>query len=54
LVDVVNSPVYATGVGLIVYGSRNFGAREFPTTKSEDSIFGNAVRRMKTWFKEFF
>src|SRR5512135_3139421 len=28
LVDVVNSPVYATGVGLVLYGSRNSGARE--------------------------
>lgn len=54
LVDVVNSPVYSTGVGLIVYGSRNMGPREFPATKSEDSIFNTATRRMKNWFREFF
>lgn len=54
LIDVVNSPVYSTGVGLIVYGSRNMGPREFPTTKSEDSIFHTATRRMKSWFREFF
>lgn len=54
LVDVVNSPVYSTGVGLIVYGSRNMGPQEFPTTKSEDSIFHTATRRMKSWFREFF
>jgi len=54
LTDVVNSPVYSTGVGLIVYGSRNLGPREFPTTKSEDSIFNTATRRMKSWFREFF
>jgi cell division protein FtsA len=54
LIDVVNSPVYSTGVGLVVYGSRNMGPREFPTTKSEDSIFNTATRRMKSWFKEFF
>lgn len=54
LVDVVNSPVYSTGVGLIIYGSRNMGPREFPTTKSEDSIFNTATRRMKSWFREFF
>jgi cell division protein FtsA len=54
LVDVVNSPVYSTGVGLVVYGSRNMGPREFPTTKSEDSIFNTTTRRMKSWFREFF
>ncbi|MDK9717069.1 MAG: cell division protein FtsA [Trichlorobacter sp.] len=54
LTDVVNSPVYSTGVGLIVYGSRNQGPREFPAAKSEDSIFNTTTRRMKSWFKEFF
>ncbi|MGB4598577.1 MAG: cell division protein FtsA [Trichlorobacter sp.] len=54
LVDVVNSPAYSTGVGLIIYGSRNVGPREFPTTKSEDSIFSTTSRRMKSWFREFF
>ncbi|NJD38657.1 MAG: cell division protein FtsA [Geobacter sp.] len=54
LTDVVNSPVYSTSVGLIVYGSRNMGPREFPATKSEDSIFNTATRRMKSWFREFF
>ena len=54
LTDVVNSPVYSTGVGLIVYGSRNQGPQEFPPTKSEDSIFNTAARRMNSWFREFF
>ncbi len=55
LIDVVNSPVYSTSVGLIVYGSRNMmGPGEFPATKSEDSIFNTATRRMKSWFREFF
>ncbi len=54
LIDVVNSPAYSTGVGLIIYGSRNVGPREFPTTKSEDSIFSTTTRRMKNWFREFF
>ena len=55
LVDVVNSPVYATGVGLVVYGSRNSGTREhFKEGGSDDSIFKTTMRRMKTWFQEFF
>lgn len=54
LTDVVSSPAYSTGVGLVIYGSRNVGPREFPTTKSEDSIFSTTTRRMKSWFREFF
>jgi cell division protein FtsA len=54
LVDVVNSPVYATGVGLVVYGSRNSGALEFPTGKPEGNLFGSVFGRMRTWFREFF
>jgi cell division protein FtsA len=54
LVDVVNSPAFATGVGLVVYGSKNVGAHEFPTAQSEDNIFRKVSRRMREWFGEFF
>jgi len=54
LSDVVNSPVYATGVGLVVYGSKNLGIREFPTIQSDDNVFRRVARRMKEWFGEFF
>jgi len=54
LVDVVNSPVYATGVGLVVYGSKNVGAHEFPTQQSDDTVFRRVSRRMKEMFGEFF
>jgi cell division protein FtsA len=54
LVDVVNSPVYATGVGLVVYGSRNVGIRAFPTEQSDEHLFRRVSQRMKEWFGEFF
>ena len=54
LIDVVNSPVYATGVGLVVYGSKNVNAHEFPTQQSDDTVFRRVSRRMKEWFGEFF
>jgi cell division protein FtsA len=54
LIDVVNSPVYATGVGLVVYGSKNVGVHEFPTQQSDDTVFRRVSRRMKEWFGEFF
>jgi len=52
LTDVVNSPLYATGVGLVVYGSRNRSERVFK--KSEGNIFGKVARGVKRWFVEFF
>ncbi|HJV65648.1 MAG TPA: cell division protein FtsA [Geomonas sp.] len=54
LTDVVNSPVYATGVGLVVYGSKNVGVHEFPTQQSDDTVFRRVSKRMKDWFGEFF
>jgi len=54
LVDVVNSPVYATGVGLVVYGSKNVGISEFPTAQTDENLFRRVSRRMKEWFGEFF
>jgi cell division protein FtsA len=54
LIDVVNSPVYATGVGLVVYGSKNVGVHEFPAAQSDDTVFRRVSRRMKEWFGEFF
>ncbi len=54
LVDVVNSTAYATGVGLVVYGSKNQGIREFPTVQTDDNVFRRVARRMKEWFGEFF
>lgn len=54
IVDVVNSPVYATGVGLVVYGSKNLGIREFPTAQTDENMFRRVSRRMKEWFGEFF
>ncbi|HEY6873029.1 MAG TPA: cell division protein FtsA [Geobacteraceae bacterium] len=54
LVDVVNSPVYATGTGLVVYGSKNVGISEFPTAQTDENLFRRVSRRMKEWFGEFF
>ena len=52
LTDVVNSPMYATGVGLIIYGSQHLSKDSI--RKSESSAFGNIINRIKNWFLEFF
>lgn len=52
LVDLVNSPVYATGVGLVLYGSRHRIQSRFKV--GEGNIFSKVTRRMKEWVGEFF
>jgi len=52
LIDVVNSPIYATGVGLVKYGSRNMQTRNFVI--GQENLFDRVARRMKEWFGEFF
>ena len=52
LTDIVNSPMYATGVGLVVYGSKDQYRNVFK--KSEGNIFNRVTKRMKRWFTEFF
>jgi cell division protein FtsA len=52
LVDLVNSPMYATGVGLVLYGSRNKMQGRFKV--GEGNIFTKVTHRMKEWIGEFF
>ena len=52
LVDLVNSPMYATGVGLVLYGSRNKAQSRFKV--GEGNIFAKVIHRMKEWIGEFF
>lgn len=52
LVDVVKSPMYATGVGLVLYGSRHLDARHFKIR--EDNVYKKVGKRMKEWFAEIF
>ncbi|OHB33878.1 MAG: cell division protein FtsA [Desulfuromonadaceae bacterium GWC2_58_13] len=52
LTDVVNSPIYATGVGLVKYGSKNMQTKNFAI--GQQNVFDKVIRRMKEWFGEFF
>jgi len=52
LVDVVNSPAYSTGVGLVLYGSRQ-GTIEAIRTSSR-GLFDRVRMRMSQWFAEYF
>jgi len=50
LVDVVNNPMYATGVGLVLFGARNQTVKKFRIR--DKHIFNGIMNRMKKWFKE--
>ena len=50
LVDVVNNPMYATGVGLVLYGARNQDKKKFRIRDA--NIFHRIMKRMRSWFKE--
>jgi cell division protein FtsA len=56
LVDVVNSPMYATGVGLVLYGLKHQheqgDTRRFRV--GEPRLFAKVAQRMKSWFAEHF
>ncbi|HEU18996.1 MAG TPA: cell division protein FtsA [Deltaproteobacteria bacterium] len=52
LTDVVNSPLYATGVGLVLYGYKNKSGRVFK--KRDGNIIIGIIRRMKKWFTDYF
>jgi cell division protein FtsA len=51
LVEVVNKPMYATAVGLVLYGAkRSKKGKKFRIR--DTNIFGRVMDRMKKWFKE--
>ena len=52
LVDVVNNPMYATGVGLVVYGARNRHKTAKKFRIRDTNIFNRVMSRMKRWFKD--
>lgn len=53
LKDVVNSPKYATAVGLLCYGAEKENGSGGARFKQRDSsLFNNVFSRMKKWFKD--
>jgi len=52
LSDVVTSPACATGVGLIIYGSKQTSSDS--VYKKTGNVFDNMIKTIKKWFLEFF
>ena len=53
LTDVISSPMYATGVGLGLYGAAHRDRRKFRKI-TDKNIFDKVGDRMKEWFGEIF
>ncbi|MFH0844828.1 MAG: cell division protein FtsA [Pseudomonadota bacterium] len=51
LVGIVNKPMYATAVGLVLYGARRSKERKEFRIR-DTNIFSRVMERMKKWFKE--
>jgi cell division protein FtsA len=53
LVEEYHNPIFATGVGLVLYGAtkRDIGLMD---TSSSEKTFSSVWDRMRNWFKEFF
>ncbi|HEY6200002.1 MAG TPA: cell division protein FtsA [Candidatus Binatia bacterium] len=52
LTDVIASPIYATGVGLVLYGMKRQDKNFFRIR--ENNVFGKVKGRMTEWLSEFF
>jgi cell division protein FtsA len=50
LVDVVRSPMYATGVGLLMYGAQQADPRHFRAR--DENIYTKVKKRMSAWLSE--
>lgn len=48
--DVVNSPIYATAVGLLLYGAHKEGAEQRFRIRSDSNAFNRILSRMRKWF----
>jgi len=55
LVDVVASPVYATAVGLVLWGHRNRARRSLGSMRpAATGTFGKVTGRLMGWLSDFF
>lgn len=50
LMDVVKSPIYATAVGLVLYGAKHSGERHF--RNRDENIYLKVRRRMSAWLHD--
>ncbi len=50
--DIIANPIYATGVGLVLYGARYKGDKKLRIR--EENVFKKIFDSMRNWFEDFF
>ncbi len=54
MVTVIDSPVYTTGVGLVLYGMHHRDGDRFGPGSGRRGAWGQAAHRVREWFSDFF
>jgi cell division protein FtsA len=50
--DIIANPIYSTGVGLVLYGTKYKGDKKLRIR--DENVFKKVLDSMKNWFREFF
>ncbi len=50
LADIINSPIYTTGVGLVLYGVEHRGKERFAQGGDEEGLWSRILQTMRGWF----
>ncbi|MBN1113878.1 MAG: cell division protein FtsA [Oligoflexia bacterium] len=50
--NIISTPIYSTGVGLVLYGNKNSGSGKFRVR--DKNIYDKVKVRMSDWYKELF
>jgi hypothetical protein len=50
MVTVIDSPVYTTGVGLVLYGMYNQDSARFGPRSGNKGFFGRNAHKVRNWF----
>jgi cell division protein FtsA len=53
LMEILDSPIYSTGVGLVLYGAKYRNENEMGRFKGRN-LFSKITQRMRDWVEEYF
>jgi cell division protein FtsA len=54
IIDIVDNPAYATGIGLAIYAAKKGHQKNKLSKGTDEKVFSKVMESMKSWFGEFF
>jgi cell division protein FtsA len=54
IIDIVDNPAYATGIGLAIYAAKRGHQKNKLSKGTDEKVFSKVMESMKSWFGEFF